>query len=134
MFLRAAILFLAGAAAKAHACAGSLEESIVNHPVSSMSWANAVFHATVLSWAEVDRWTGKVTIDVHDIWKGVPTSLLYNDLSSSCSRRLKEGERYLIYATRRPDGTLQVEGSFVPFARAGKALDALRRQADLRTE
>ena len=128
--MRALMLILVfGLAAEARACIVSLATVITRDPVNAMEWADAVFYATVRNWDQTDRWTASAVIDIHESWKGSPSSMLYNNLSSTCSVHLEAGRSYLIYAKLRTDGLLEVEGAVVADSRAADAIKKLREHA-----
>ena len=120
----AALLFATGVCSAAQACFVSEEKAVLRDPIAAFQEAAAVFYATVTSWKQVDEYAAAATLELHKVWKGEPTTELINHLASDCSRRLKVGETYLIYAHMR-EGRLEVIGSFVPSSRAAVAVDQL---------
>jgi hypothetical protein len=114
-----------------HVLAGvfSPESLILDDPIAAFEGADAVFSATVVSQAAVERKaTSRVTLEVHEVWKGDVASVhvLDNYLGSTCSRTLSDDGHYVFFASRR-GRRLHVTGTFVPSSSARGVVETLRR-------
>ena len=124
------LLLTAAAAIDCWACMVSSGDVIARDPIQAMERADVVYFATVEALTPVGEWSVRASVVVHEIWKGAPSSHLYNDLSWTCSRSLEKGRTYLVYASRRSDGELQVIDGFLGGSAAGRAVELLRSQSN----
>jgi hypothetical protein len=110
------------------ACLLSQESLILDDPIGTFEWADAVFSGTVVSQVALEhKATSRASIEVHEVWKGDVSSLrlLDNYLGSTCSKALFDNGRYVFFASRRGK-RLHVTGTFVPGSSARGVVEALR--------
>lgn len=105
-------------------------------PCSSLSGSNPVFVAFVLKDSGEGRGTGPARVRIEEGLVNTPESLgevdIHTNAGSSCYRRLRAGERYVIYADNQPrNNGWSISGCSPTFPVRGNEhlLDALRNAA-----